>query len=161
MIEKITFNVLPPTLNEIIRLAEEGRYGSVKKQFTLICAIAASGCPSFPGEVWLACDWRISNFRRDPADNVVASLKFVLDGLVNLGVLKDDSALVIQPPVVHNWIQTNNEGLTLTISTEPIFEALQKTATAKGLDKPKPQKATAMRVADQSGAIGNWFSKLA
>jgi hypothetical protein len=125
MLTRLYFPFLPPTLNEIISAAKSnnGReYSRLKHDYTRDCAIVAMGSPVFAGEVWLAFDWQIKTLRRDPADNTPAAAKFVLDGLVQAGVLRDDSGFVIQPPVVHRWGLASQEGLILTISDRPIYQ---------------------------------------
>jgi len=70
-----------------------------KRKATRLCenAISASvdrsseaGLPIFTKKVILWCRWMEGNKRRDP-DNVFAGQKFILDAMVNLGVIKDDS----------------------------------------------------------------------
>lgn len=121
---EICFDFLPPTLNEIVEVCKDNphKYASLKRDYTRDCAIASLGAPAFSGKVWLAFHWQVKTKRRDPADNTPAAAKFVLDGLVNAGILKDDSGFIIQPPVVHTWEQAKTEGLTLTISDRPIYE---------------------------------------
>lgn len=120
----IAFPVLPPTLNEIIALCKESfhKYARTKDQYTQDCAIWAGRYPAFPGKVWLSFVWHVRTLRRDPADNTPAAAKFVLDGLVDAGILKDDSGFVIQPPVVHSWELSDKEGVLLTISDRPIYQ---------------------------------------
>jgi Holliday junction resolvase RusA-like endonuclease len=124
MIHSINFEILPPTLNEMLKAAKNNwrEYAQLKSDYTLDCQLYAIGAPTFSGRVWLACEWRVKTLRRDPADNTPAALKFVLDGMVAAGVIKDDSGFVIQPPVIHWWKQSKNEGVTVTISTKPIYE---------------------------------------
>lgn len=123
----IELPLLPPTLNEILKAAKKhwSEYSKLKAEYTRDCGIWALGTPSFQGEVWLHFYWKVKTKRRDPADNTPAAAKFVLDGLVQAGVLKDDSGYVIQPPVIHDWEITKEEGLILTISDEPIFRLVE------------------------------------
>lgn len=74
----------------------------------------------FPGAVWVSIEWQIKNFANDPIDNLPASLKPILDGLVKAGVLKDDSARVIQTPIVHHVTKGENR-VAIEISDEPIW----------------------------------------
>lgn len=111
---------LCPTLNEIIRAAEEGYYRKLKHRYTAECAILALGKKPFSGKVWLHYHWHIGTDRRDP-DNTFAASKAVLDGLVNIGVLEDDSSRVIQSPVIHTWELRRPEKLILRVSDSPIF----------------------------------------
>lgn len=113
---------LAPTLNEIIEACKSGWYGKLKRRYTAECGATSLGCPSFPGRVWLHFHWHIGTLRRDPADNTPAAAKFVLDGLVKSGVLKEDNAEIIQQPVIHTWAKSKPEGLILTISDKPIYQ---------------------------------------
>jgi len=122
---KITIKVplLPPTLNEMLKAAKDSphKYAKYKRDYTRDCALSAIGYPQFPGKVWLAFTWFVRTLRRDPADNTPAAAKFVLDGFVHAGILKDDSGFVIQPPVVHFWQIAKNEGVIVVISDRPIY----------------------------------------
>lgn len=95
MIETYIFP-LPPTLNEIIRVARTNEFLSAKqkKEWTNKISVACYGRYRFSGEVWLSFLWYVK-FNRDP-DNVVASVKFILDGLVDALIIKDDSLKTIQ-----------------------------------------------------------------
>jgi hypothetical protein len=123
----IYFPFLPPTLNEIIRECKANRhaYARLKDQFTQDCAVYAMGAPTFSGKVWLAFHWHVSTLKRDPADNTQAAAKFVLDGLVAIGVLSEDNGYVIQPPIVTSWQKKKPEGLVLRISDQPIFQLVE------------------------------------
>lgn len=116
---------LPPTLNEQIDLARAHWSKSAKaKEYwtTLISQLARQQrLPLFTGNVWLAYQWQIKNFKRDPADNIVAASKYVMDGLVEAGILLDDSLLVIQSPIVHHYLKCKDDTLVLTISDRPIY----------------------------------------
>jgi hypothetical protein len=96
---------LPPTLNKQIDLARDhwSKSSGVKKEWTnKICAIALSGdAPIFHGLIWQQFTWycRLEN----DADNVAAAAKYINDGLVNAGVIKDDSLKYVQSPVIHYY----------------------------------------------------------
>lgn len=120
---EIVFDYLPPTLNELIKIAKQNprQYARLKREYTRDCAITALGNPQFTGKVWISCHWHVKTLRRDPADNTPAALKCILDGLVDAGILKDDSGFVIQPPLVHSWELATQEGCKLLISDRPIY----------------------------------------
>lgn len=122
----IAIPLLPPTLNEIIKIAKENphRYARLKKSYTRDCALAALGSPAFPDKVWLSFKWKVKTLRRDPADNTPAAAKFILDGFVDAGILSDDSGFIIQPPVVHFWVLSRVEGVEVTISDRPLFKLI-------------------------------------
>ena len=85
-----------PGLNEIIRIARGDRYASArqKKKYTEMveAELIAQGC--IPGEPFQMIDiefiWTEARHPRDP-DNVRVGAKFVLDAMVNRGIIPDDS----------------------------------------------------------------------
>lgn len=83
-----------PGLNDYVRAERANRYmaSSMKKQQTERAGVAAveQGMPKFPGRVEIAFTWVEENRRRD-MDNVAFAKKFILDGLVRAGVIKDDT----------------------------------------------------------------------
>lgn len=95
----------PPSLNKIIASANKNRYANaqLKKHWTAICANTALSATNvrFPGAVWL--DVFITYERATDPDNMFASLKFVLDGLVTAGILVDDSPKIIQSPILYRF----------------------------------------------------------
>lgn len=85
-----------PGMNEIVAAAKSGRgrgnaYSRQKSAWTLVVAKAARDARvgPFPLPVSLHLIWCEPNARRDP-DNVHAGTKFVLDGLVDAGVIPGD-----------------------------------------------------------------------
>jgi Holliday junction resolvase RusA-like endonuclease len=94
---KYTFTIVGrlPGINEIIGKARSNHYASAaqKRRWTAYCAKAATeaGLPKITKPVKISVAWFEPNTRRD-ADNVAGGgTKFVLDGLVDAGVLPDDS----------------------------------------------------------------------
>lgn len=98
---------LPPCLNEQINIARNNRYGSAKekeKWTNDIAALALSQSQSaFPGKVWMQFIYYLKNSRRDP-DNVSASRKYILDGLVKAGIIINDNLQIIQSPIIESFI---------------------------------------------------------
>ena len=84
-----------PSLNEVLRLAKShwSRYAKLKKEHTLSVALEAKvqGLKPVIGMVRVTFYWYEPNRKRDP-DNVRHGAKDALDGLVEAGILKDDSA---------------------------------------------------------------------
>lgn len=113
---------LPPTMNEIINEARRHRFESskLKKEWTNTCRDIAIGYPSFPDKVWMAWVWHINNLARDE-DNLASARKFICDGLVQAGVLKNDSCLIIQTPVVHWHERSKNDAVMVAIADNPNF----------------------------------------
>lgn len=81
-----------PAMNEIIAAAKShyGRYSTMKRTNTEAVAWRAkeAGLRRVDRAV-VRCTWYAKNRRRDP-DNIEAGVKFILDGLVEAGVLSND-----------------------------------------------------------------------
>jgi hypothetical protein len=114
---------IPPMLNEQIRSAR-GHWATsskAKAKWTGDLALLARSArlPVFPGIVWLDFCWHVDRRDKDP-DNIQAAAKYVMDGLVESGVLTKDSLMVIQSPVIHRFEKGANE-LVLAIADHPIY----------------------------------------
>ena len=92
---------LPPCLNEQINVARShwSKSAALKKQWGNIIMIECFNKPAFPDKVWLSFHWSVA-FRHDP-DNVAASAKYIMDGMVKSGIIKNDNLTIIQSPVMH------------------------------------------------------------
>lgn len=91
--EHITIIGRFPSLNEYINVCRRNRYTAnrVKKQETSRAANAARGVSPFHEPVVVEFLWVEKDKRRD-IDNVAFAKKFVLDGLVQAGVIANDNA---------------------------------------------------------------------
>jgi Holliday junction resolvase RusA-like endonuclease len=83
-----------PGLNEIIAAAKRGKgkyqpYAIMKDRYTSEIGWLAKKLPAYE-RVDITITWYEPNRRRDP-DNVVGGTKFIMDGLVAGGAIKDDS----------------------------------------------------------------------
>jgi Holliday junction resolvase RusA-like endonuclease len=80
-----------PGLNEIIEAAKShyGAYAKMKQTYTDMVAWLAKKLPRFE-KVALVITWYEPDLRRD-LDNIMAGQKFILDGMVQAGVIPDDS----------------------------------------------------------------------
>ena len=84
-----------PTLNEIIAESKKGRgkyqpYNELKKEHTeSIAWIAKAGIGKELNKINLYITWHCKNRRKDK-DNIAAGVKFILDGLVGGGIIKND-----------------------------------------------------------------------
>ena len=89
--ERIKFTVQGelPGLNEIIAAAKShyGQYAGMKKTYTDLIVWQVKGECIERCNVTLT--WYAKNQKRDP-DNISMGCKFVLDGLVKAGILKND-----------------------------------------------------------------------
>ena len=85
-----------PGFNEIIEAAKRNphEYARMKETCTAMVAWLAKKLPSYE-KVALVITWYEPDHRRDP-DNIMAGQKFILDGLVQAGVLPGDSQKYIQ-----------------------------------------------------------------
>ena len=83
-----------PSLNEYVDAERTHRLAAaaMKRKYTDRVCQRAQECdvPSFREPVFIDITWYEQNRRRDP-DNVMFAAKFILDGLVNAGVLANDT----------------------------------------------------------------------
>jgi Holliday junction resolvase RusA-like endonuclease len=81
-----------PGLNEIIAAAKSSPYAYSKmhEQYTDIVAWTAKMLPRFEGTVDITVMWHEKNAKRD-IDNIASGFKFIGDGLVKAGIIRDDS----------------------------------------------------------------------
>jgi Holliday junction resolvase RusA-like endonuclease len=109
-------------MNEIVAAAKSGRgkgnaYSRQKALWTAVVARHARsrriGHLASPVSVY--CVWHEATRRRDP-DNVQAAVKFILDGLVEAGVLAGDRWTDIQS-VSHALVVSSTPGVAVTIET--------------------------------------------
>ncbi|MDN4609148.1 Holliday junction resolvase [Sporosarcina highlanderae] len=79
-----------PTMNEIVAASKShyGTYSKMKKKYTQKVMGCAEGLPSIESADF-RITWHCVNRRKDK-DNIVAGQKFIFDGLVECGVLKND-----------------------------------------------------------------------
>ncbi len=91
ILQRLTINGEMPTLNEYIKAERGNRYAGakLKKEATDLVAYQTIGTPQIMQKVDVLFEWHTTR-RADP-DNIAFMKKFVLDGLVRSGVLKDDS----------------------------------------------------------------------
>ena len=88
-----------PSLNEYIRAERSIRYAASELKRTATARVAwearAQGLAPVTGPVQVHYHWFLPNRRKD-LDNVRFAAKFINDGLVEAGVLPDDSMRYIQ-----------------------------------------------------------------
>ena len=92
---KITIKGRLPGTNDIIGAAKKGRgnyqpYSIMKAEYTDMIGWIAKQLPKY-GRVDIAITWYEPNLRRDPDNITGGGTKFILDGLVAGGAIKDDS----------------------------------------------------------------------
>lgn len=112
---------MPPKLNQQIREARTNRYKSAetKTQWTndiAVIAISDSKEVKFPEKVWLTFSWEVKTLNNDP-DNIAAAAKYIMDGLVIAGIIKDDSLAYIGSPIIHYYAKAKTEQVTIRISS--------------------------------------------
>lgn len=80
-----------PDLNEIIAAskAHYGNYSSLKKIATLKCSTACRNLPVITKGVYFDITYYCKNKRKDP-DNISVAKKFIFDGLIKAGKIKND-----------------------------------------------------------------------
>ena len=79
-----------PDLNAIIAASKShyGKYSRLKAEYTNLVVWLSKSLPPMD-RVYISCHWICKDKRRD-MDNVAVGIKFILDGLVKAGVLKND-----------------------------------------------------------------------
>jgi len=93
-----------PGMNEIIdqNKIHWANYAKIKKNYDdIVCFYAQQQGIKFFEKVKLNITYYMSNKKMDP-DNICAAKKFILDGLVDAGVLKDDSWDIVKG-FKENW----------------------------------------------------------
>ena len=120
---------LPPTLNDQINSARSHRAlsAATKRKWTNTIAILSKDLPVFPGAVWLELFYSVKNFARDP-DNISASRKFLMDGLVQAGIIKNDNLTIVQSPILEWFERGKVDQVTIVISSRPIVEICKRSA---------------------------------
>jgi len=110
-----------PTMNEIIASAKKGKgcyqpYSKMKHEYTTLVSLMARRSPMFK-KPSLKITWYEKNKKRD-MDNIVAGKKFILDGLVTAGIIKDDSRKYINS--IHDIIKddSKNPRIEVTLTEE-------------------------------------------
>lgn len=105
-----------PGMNEIIDAASTSKYAyaRMKEEYTTAIAWYASKLPQY-GRVDVNITWYEPNSRRDP-DNITAAAKFILDGLVMGGVVKDDSQKYVRS--ISHYIQVDKDNPRVEIDVE-------------------------------------------
>lgn len=92
--EKIVIDGDFPGLNQIINTAKThfGAYSQMKKEHTERVQWACKELsPDFePDRVFLNITYFVPNWRKDQ-DNIAVAKKFILDGMVEEGIIEDDS----------------------------------------------------------------------
>ena len=118
MKQTFTIPIIFPSLNEIIESSKThwSKYSKPKKGYTEIVASFArqqlKPVMKYPMEIH--CHWRVKNQRKDP-DGLSAGCKFILDGLVKAGILKNDGFNEIKS--IHHTFEVDkqNVGVVVTI----------------------------------------------
>jgi hypothetical protein len=113
---------LPPTLNEMIRTARGGWQASAKekREWTELIASYCKGAYQFKGKIWLKYVWRVKNLACDN-NNIAVATKYIDDGLVEAGVMADDSLKYIQSPVCHWYVQSSEDTVIVRVANVPIY----------------------------------------
>lgn len=107
-------------LNEIINASRGNRYAGAnqKKKETARCqwAVIANAVPTFVAPVRINFRWFEKDLRRDP-DNICAGAKFVLDALVELNRIPNDSRKWIKG-ITHDFPDPNKNDPRVEVQIE-------------------------------------------
>ena len=114
-----------PGLNEIIQTARYNRYAgaSQKKKETDRCkwAIIAGSVPHFRNPVEVSFTWFEKCLRRDPDNISGGGTKFILDALVELGRIPNDTRRWIKG-INHSFPEPDKENPRVEVSIKEILE---------------------------------------
>jgi len=118
---------LPPTLNDQINSARShwSKSAATKKKWTNTIALLSKDLPQFPDKVWLELFYSVKTFARD-ADNISASRKFLMDGLVQAGVIRNDNLTIVQSPIIEWFERGKVDEVTIVISSRAIVEICKR-----------------------------------
>ena len=119
MKQTFTIPIIFPSLNEIIESSKThwSKYSKPKKGYTEIVASFTrqqlKPVRKYPVEI--TCHWICKDRRQDP-DNVSAGVKFLLDGLVKAGIIKNDGFNEIKS--IHHTFEVDkqNVGVVVTLN---------------------------------------------
>ena len=84
-----------PALNEYSNAERGNRYhaGKLKHNYTLRCSaytkVAMNKGLKVTGKIDIHCHWYVKNKRKDK-DNIRFAIKFIQDGMMNAGLIKND-----------------------------------------------------------------------
>lgn len=115
------------TLNKVSRCHHQIT-AKIKKNGTNNAELSCFGRYQFKGKIWVEIFYFVKR-NIDPLDNLPASLKPILDGMVNAGIIEDDSMEIIQDPVISWFVkfekkrnQSINNFVVLLLSKHPIYK---------------------------------------
>jgi hypothetical protein len=95
----------PPSLNQIINQSRTNKYGAnhTKKIWTDKIAHLARSLTPIKGKCWVAVEWTYCRTNSDPDNALAGALKFSLDGLVQAGILEEDTVKHIASPLFFSY----------------------------------------------------------
>jgi Holliday junction resolvase RusA-like endonuclease len=98
-----------PGLNEIIEAAKRCRYtyADMKEIFTTQICWIVKGKPKTKNPVIVKITWFAKSMRRDP-DNVMAGQKFIMDALVKMGIIHNDTWMYVKEIKHHFAVSRKN-----------------------------------------------------
>ena len=117
MKQTFTIPIIFPSLNEIIESSKThwSKYSKPKKGYTeIVASFAKQQLKPVKRQIDIHCHWICRDKRKDP-DNIATGVKFILDGLVKAGILKNDGFNEIKS--IHHTFEVDkqNVGVVVTI----------------------------------------------
>jgi hypothetical protein len=113
-----------PNMNRIVALRAStyrGAYSAEKRKWERVVAMCAAGISVWEEPAYILIDAREPNKRRDPDGVFSGCSKFILDGLVNCGVLQGDGWKHIRGlSFTFSLAEKGQEGVFVTLANEPI-----------------------------------------
>lgn len=105
-----------PSLNEYINAERRNRFiaAKIKKETTeRVISICEKTTRKIHEPVDVQCVWYTKNERKDP-DNVAFAIKFLLDGIVTAGILKNDTRKEVC--TIYHFFRTDKENPRVEVS---------------------------------------------
>jgi Holliday junction resolvase RusA-like endonuclease len=115
----ITIHGSWPSLNEFINAANRNRFIAAKMKQSEMERMQwqMKGTPPIQGKVDITLQAYVKNKRKDPDNIYTYALKLILDSLVGLGILKNDTQECIGR-IVFEEVKIGEERMEVTLTTE-------------------------------------------
>lgn len=112
---KVTVPGKFPGMNDIVAAAKKhyACYSKMKRENTQLFSLVTRNIPKVEGQADIIFTWNFKNKRRDP-DNMMAAQKFILDGLVENGVLQNDTITYIHS-INHSFNLSDSDSVQIEV----------------------------------------------
>ncbi|MBU5669562.1 RusA family crossover junction endodeoxyribonuclease [Peptoniphilus sp. MSJ-1] len=121
----LTYEIQLPTMNQVIKSNRGNKYAaaSQKKKYTKLIAYytLAQMKKEITKKVDIKCNWYCKDKRTDK-DNVSTGIKFILDGLQEAGILKNDGWNEIG--YIHHYFYLDKDNPRIVLELQEIQEEI-------------------------------------